>query len=630
MKKLFRASILIGLMASAPFHLYAEGSRTDAPSGRVSENVSKTEKADSLPLYWLNEIVVTGRRAEARVEDLALSVSIIGRDEIGSANRNSSTDLAGVLPGIFIDRTGDFGRSDVSIRGLGSRGRYSLVLVDGRPEKMALFDCTVTHSFPLNDVERIEVVKGASSMLYGSGALGGVMNVIPRQVREDYELDLKASGGSHDTWVANGRIGGRKGKLTGHVSADHRESAGHVEHSAYKGSDVRAGGMIEFDHRFSLSLSGKYFDGYKEEPLRATDDLSVIADTWNEYRRGSFDLHLKGNGDIYSGSARYYRNFGEHRFSSGWYSRDATDGVMIYGRFNPLQDLFLNCGADYRYQQGRFPDEAGSGWGKWETGAYLAGEYSIASRIIVSAGARYNRDSIAGDQLSPSAGVVWRPADGSSLRALVSHGFRSPQINELYMFPSSNEDLEAERVWNYETGLRQVLPWNMTVDLTVFRSEGRGMIELRPNGSPPPLMIYANTGRFEFTGIEGSLSGRWGSGLGGTISYSWLDPGEWTTGRPGRKLDVHVSMARKKYMIETRGQLVGEYYAGNGRTLPIEPFAVIDVYAEAAIAPGLRFFGGINNILDERYAIYADLAGGAAGLYEMPGIALMAGLKYGL
>ncbi len=584
--------------------------------------------ADSIPLYRMKEIVVTAKRIPTPVEDLALSVSIIGSEEVRNTTSNSSTDLAGMLPGIFIERTGEFGRSDVNIRGLGSSGRFSLVLVNGRPEKMALFDCTVTHSFPLHDVEKIEVVRGASSMLHGSGAMGGVMNVIPRRVRNDIEIDLKAAGGSHDTWIAGGRLGGRKGPLSGAVSIDHRESKGHIEHSVYHGTDIHAGGDVSLGDRFTVSVFGKYFDGYKEEPARFTDDQATVSDTWNDYERGSFDIHLKGETDARSLNVRYYRNFGEHRFWDGWHSLDATDGVMVHASAVPIRNVKLNAGVDYRYQQGEFPDTDGAEWNKWETGVYLETTYRFADRIILSAGARYNRDEVAGGETSPSFGIVWQPTGGTSIRGLASHGFRSPQLNELYMFPSSNDSLDAERVWNYEIGLRRELPGRMVLDIAAFRMEGAGMIDLVPTSQPPPLFIYRNTGSFEFTGIEASFSGTLENGIGGRVSYSWLEPGDWTRGRPGRKFDLMLEYSRRRYTFRIDAQRVEDYFAGNGHTDPIDPYTVINLYGESSIVAGGSMFAGVNNILDEKYVTYVDLPGGSAGLYEMPGMTFITGIKY--
>ena len=154
-------------------------------------------------------------------------------------------------------------------------------------------------------------------MLYGSGALGGVINIIPRRIRNELEIDLKSYGGSNKTFVTNNRVAGRRGRIAGHISVDYRESAGHIQHSAYKGKDVRAGGEILLNNEYSLFLSGKYFDGYKEEPVRFTDAPSTVSDTWNDYRRGSADILLKGKNNRYTTNLRYYRNFGEHEFSDG-------------------------------------------------------------------------------------------------------------------------------------------------------------------------------------------------------------------------------------------------------------------------------------------------------------------------
>ncbi len=303
---------------------------------------------------------------------------------------------------------------------------------------------------------------------------------------------------------------------------------------------------------------------------------------------------------------------------------------MAYGTREAAPGLDLGWGADFRYQQGRLVDTPGAEWSKREGGAYLTAEYSMKEVVILSAGYRYNRDEIAGAESSPSFGIVYRPSAATSIRGIVSSGFRSPQINELYMYPSSNPDLDAERVWNYEAGFRQALAGGIDADISVFRTEGRNMIELVANAESPPPFMFENTGSFEFTGAELSLSGKWRCGMGGSFSYSWLDPGDWTAGRPGSKLDMELSMRRGRYLLEMRGQRVDKYYAGNGSTLRIDPYTVIDLYAEAGMASGVRFFAGVDNVLDEQYNIYADLAGGSAGLFSMPGISLSAGIKYDL
>lgn len=600
----------------------------------TEEEAEKQEKtfstADSLTEYELEELVVTAKRAIIPVESTPLSVSLLSKFEIETSLANSSTGVAGELPGVFIQRTGDFGRHDINIRGLGSRGRKSLVLIDGKPETMALFGCTVTHSFLMHDVQRIEVVRGPSSMMYGSGAMGGVVNIIPKRSSPGLELEMRSAAGSDGTLIDSGRLGGGIGPFFGSASVDYRESDGHIENSAYSGTDIIVRGGAYTGGSSELILSGKLFKGFKEEPTPASVPATGGYENWNDYRRGSVDLHFKDEGESLWYSARYYRNFGEHRFSDGFHSRDATDGLMAHIAGKPLGWLEISGGADWRYQQGELPGTPGPSWDKWDAGAYSALEVVPVRALKFSTGARYNRDKVSGSEISPSFGINAEPAEGTVIRLVASHGFRSPQINELYMYPSSNEKLEAERVWNYEAGIRRDLPLGISADLAAFVMKGKNLIETVPSASPPPMYTFENTGEFEFTGVEFSLSGRWVCGLSARFSASILDPGNKTAGRPGRKLDLSLSWISDRSTIRLRGREVGEYFAGDDYSEPIESYAIVDIYADLEIMRGLRAYAGIDNILDEDYLIFTDLPGGSSGLFEMRGRSFIAGLRFGI
>ncbi len=584
---------------------------------------------DSIPRYRLEEIVVTAKRAVTPIEELALSVSILGEREIELSLANSSTDLAGSLPGVFVQRTGAFGRSDVNIRGLGSRGRRAVVLVDGHPERMALFDCTVTHSFLLHDVERIEVVRGPSSVIYGSGAMGGVMNVIPRRATPEGELEFRTAAGNFDTKLATGRVGKDWGRATGALSVDYRSSDGHLDNAAYEGFD--AAGHLGFimPRGLELTLGAKYFDGYKEEPLPLTASPDEASYTWNDYRRGSADLFLEGHGNGIAYQCRYYHSFGEHEFSDGWHSRDATDGMTLHASGRPAPPLGLAFGADARRQWGRLLSGDRGEWDKWEGGLYGTAEYAAADILILSGGLRYNRDEYAGSILCPSAGLIVIPRQGTALRANLSRGFRAPQLNELFMFPSSNEDLEAETVWSYEVGFRQRIARYATLDLAAFTMRGDDLIEALPNPSGPPPYLFQNGESFEFWGFEAGLEVSAGRHFEGAVSYSHLDPGRWTRGRPGSKLDLSLILRTGAGTLRLTGRHVGDYYASNDHVDEIESYTLVGLYAETVALRGIKFFTGLDNVLDKEYALFVDLPGGEAGLYEMPGRTFIFGLKYG-
>ncbi|OYD17402.1 hypothetical protein CH330_00220, partial [candidate division WOR-3 bacterium JGI_Cruoil_03_51_56] len=139
----------------------------------------------------LDEIVVTAERVRHPIRDIAASVSLVTAKDIGRTNARTATDELSSLPGVFIQKTGQFGRTDLDIRGIGDRGTKILVLVDGRPEKMSLFGCTVTHTLPVNNIERIEVVRGPLSVLYGSDAMSGVVNIVTRRAKEPLEVSAR-------------------------------------------------------------------------------------------------------------------------------------------------------------------------------------------------------------------------------------------------------------------------------------------------------------------------------------------------------------------------------------------------------------------------------------------------------
>jgi len=593
-------------------------------SGAASET-----PRDSIPRYRLEEIVVTAKRAETPVEDLAFSVSILSKREIELSLANSSTDLAGSLPGVFVQRTGAFGRSDVNIRGLGSRGRRAVVLVDGHPERMALFDCTVTHSFLLHDVERIEVVRGPASVVYGSGAMGGVMNVIPRRATPDGELRIRTAAGTFNTMMATGGAGKDWGPASGALSIDYRSSDGHLENSAYEGFDAAGRIGVSLPGGMELALSAKYFEGCKEEPLLLTSSPGEVSDTWNDYRRGSTDLFLEGSDRGIEYQGRYYHSFGEHEFSDGWHSRDATDGVTFHVSGRPAASLELACGADARRQWGELLSGDQGEWDKWEGGVYGTVEYSAADLFILSGGLRYNSDEFAGSILCPSAGLIMIPRQGTTLRANVSRGFRAPQLNELFMFPSSNADLDAETVWSYEVGLRHRLSKHATLDLTAFTMRGADLIAVLPNPAGPPPILFQNGESFEFRGVEAGLGATCGRRLEGAISYSYLDPGRWTKGRPGSKLDLSLALRTGAGILRLTGRHVDDYYASNDHEDEIEPYTLVGLYMETIRIKGIRLFAGLDNLLDEEYALFVDLPGGEAGLYSMPGRTFVFGLKYG-
>jgi len=567
-------------------------------------------------VYYLDEIVVTATRYEMALKDLSVSVSVITEEDIEASNIHTSTDILNTLPGVFIQRTGDFGRADVVIRGIGDRGRKVMVLVDGRPVKMGLFGCTITHSLPADNVKRIEVIRGPLSVLYGSDALGGVINIITKKPSSSFEGDFTLSYGDFNTWQYRLRTGGRKKGLSYYITGDWRLSDGHLPNSAYDGKELTSRLDYKMSNFLTAVITGKYFDGYKEEPSRITD--TVESELWNRYKRWALDFTLQGGWEKSHFMLKVYHNAGEHRFSDGWHSKDYTNGFIFQGNVRLGINNTLTFGADLRAPGGERLNPAPSLWDKKEYGFFLHDAWVLFGKAILNFGARYNKDEIAGEEISPQVGLVVHPIEGTLLKGLISKGFRSPQINELYMFPASNTQLSPEIVWNYEAGFNQRIIKGLNIEGTFFVMKGDKLIELQPNPAPPPMYKFQNSGVFEFRGMEIGLIAQMSNIFSARIYHSYLDPAEKTRGRPKNKTDINIRFSHRSFGFFITGQHVTDYFAADSSREPIPSFWVFNCKAIYKLFSRLKVFVAVDNILNEDYAIYADLPGGNAGVYQMP------------
>jgi outer membrane cobalamin receptor len=577
------------------------------------------DRSDTLKIYYLDEVVITAQKAEAKLRDCSASVSLLSEVDIETSNSNSAVDVLNYLPGVFVQKTGNFGRADINIRGIGSRGRRVAVLINGKPEKMSLFGCAVTHSLPLSDVERVELVRGPASVLYGSDALGGVINIITKK-REGAETDYTFSYGSFDTYLNRIRAGATLKDFDFYATADKRKSSGHLDNSAYDGEEYTLDVGYLLTDGIDADFTARYFTGHKEEPLPSPPG------TWNDYERAGANLSLESEfSQDWKGELSFYGNWGEHNFSDGWHSKDLTYGVDFQLSGNLLESNNMILGSEWRHLRGERLSNPSGEWNRASFSVFAQDEQMIRKELLLSLGGRYSHDQISGDDFAAHAGLVLDLPSRTLLRLSVNKGFRFPQINELYMFPSSNEDLEPEKVWNYETGINQTIFSGVSLDLTGFIMKGDNLIEVNSNSSPPPMHLFQNTGEFNFKGMELGFRIEQRN-LNGQVYYSHLDTQDKTQGRPEDKLSMKVRCSLERASFSLDGQYVWNYYAQDDHQEKIDEFFALNTKLSYKLASCLEFFAGVENILDEPYQIYVDLPSGS-GVYVMPQRSFSVGFK---
>lgn len=600
------------------------------PVSADEHNKEKKDKKKAAETYVIKkpiEVNVTATMSPHTVRDSSSSVAVVDAADISMSSSQSALDILRDFSGVFVSRTGDFGRADVDIRGLGGNCRQIAVLVDGKPEKMGLFGCAVSHAFPLDNVERIEVVKGPASVLYGGEALGGAVNIITGTPAGKNESDLSVMMGSYGTRQLNLRQGGDLGKFMYGFTVDRRISDGHIENSQYSGLSMTGRMAYRFTEKTSLNISAKYFSGDKHEPGPVSDR---VMDLWNIYRRGAVDLtlnHEMKNGDV---SFRLYRNFGNHEFSDGWDSRDYTNGGMIRYTTRGLKNHTLTVGGDLKYFGGESLGFPVGDWDKHEGSVFLHDTVQLFQKWMIQGGVRLHSDSLYGTRLCPQLGLVFQPSDASAVRANISKGFRSPQLNELFMFPASNPELKPEEVWNIELGWRHTF-WNrIYIDLSVFSMQGKNMIRTVARQDPPPAIVFENTGEFEFRGIELDISLYAFKNIMVNAGYMVTDYGDYTKGKPGQKIHGAVSYRGKALQLKLSGFRVTDYFAADHSLDPIGSHTVINARLMVPVGKHINVVADVNNLLDETYFVYGEFPGVSAGLFEMPGRNFQLGIRVNL
>jgi len=590
-----------------------------------NENSEQDKDNKETTFHPHEKVLVTATMTRQMIKDCSTSVSVIDAEDIlALPGVSNAMDLLNNQPGVFIRQTGTFGRADVDIRGIGQRGQRIAVLVDGRPEKMGLFGCTVTHSFPLDNVERIEVVRGPSSVLYGSGALGGVVNILTHMPKSKFETDFTTSYGSFNTQQHNLRHGGNLNKFSYFLTLDRRSSDGHRENSGYTGNAVTGKVQYKWTENLLSSLQVKYYDGRKYEAGCLDYPLS---DFWNNYERGAVDFSVRKKNPEDEIFLKIYTNFGHHQFSDGWHSRDYVNGGVLRYTNKHITNNELTIGGDFRLLGGKSYNFPQGEWQKYEQAVFVHDQYVLQKKWILSTGLRVHRDSLYGLQLSPQWGVVYQINDNTSIRGNINKGFRSPQLNELYMFPAANPELKPEIVWNYELGFTKYITSWLTLDGSYFYMKGSNFIETQPNHSPPPLFQFKNTGNFAFNGFETALKANLYQNLTFNLFYTYLDTGEKTKGRPGHKMDLSLRWNQHPYFISLQGQYVTDYFAGDFSTRSLPSYFLLNTRMSFHITQKINIYLDINNLLNKDYNIYVELPGIASGIYPMPGRNLNIGIK---
>lgn len=565
--------------------------------------------------YHLDPVVITASKMAESQREIAASITVINAENLSRFNSHSVLEAVQYqVPGLYLTERGLMGfgvaggaAGGLSIRGMGgSPVTGVLVLRDGRPDMMGLMGHPLPDSYDMSSIERVEVVRGPASFLYGTNAMGGVINLVTRQRHDPgFETRFRASLGSYATRSAMAQHGGKQGRLDYLLMASYNQSDGHRAFSDYEALHYTFHGGYQAGVGTRFEANANWSDFNLFDPGTVSQPFSGH---WYDIHRWGGDLSFSHTSRHGESLVRFHGNFGNHRIHDGFRSTDHTSGIMFYHTAQPWRDASLTAGFDWKSYGGLASniishltyDEHEI----TEYAPYLHVQQLLLKRLLVSGGLRLEQHEVFGQTLLPKLGVVIHVTSATSLRFSLAKGFRSPTIRELYLFPAPTPDLQPEELWNHEIGVSHRIGDRFKLEGTLFDIRGQNLIRLRwPH--------YVNSGAFHHTGYETSL--HWLPFDGCEINATWskLDPDDQTLYAPGKKATLAVTVPWRRLSWSLQAQYIQDLYAADYYRQPLPDYSTVAASLTWQIRRSLQMRAMMNNLFDQEYQ---SLLG-----YPMPG-----------
>jgi outer membrane receptor for ferrienterochelin and colicins len=550
--------------------------------------------AESGDGHELGQVTVTASGHAQQLEDAPASISVITREQIEQRYYQDATDALRDIPGVIITGGGSGDRgNDIVIRGMPSQ--YTLILVDGKPVSTRETRPNGSAGFeqdwlpPLQSIERIEVVRGPMSTLYGSDAIGGVINVITRKVAEEWggavQLDTIIQDDSRSGDIQQGNF-----SLSGPLLADtlglqvygrasSRQEDRFVdgfEEKNLKNLNARLSFTPTDNQDFTLEAGQTKQDrrsliGYSAP---ATGCRGGCTDSDNEYTREVLALSHTGRWDFGTTDSYVQREEAENLTREMKVTNTSAKTALVA----PLGDHLLTVGANFEKEElsdrtsNQISNRTDVDASKWAL--FAEDEWMLPGNVSVTGGVRLDDDENYGSHVSPRLYGVWGMAPRWTLKGGVSTGFRSPSLREIT--PDwgqvsrggdvyGNPDLEPETSVNKELGLYFNAGRDLQANVTVFHNDFKDKITRiacppsvcpgGPNqfGSDPTYRV--NVDEAVTRGVEAAVSTTLARTLDLTLSYTYTDSeqqsGEYE-GEPLNQVPKHLASLQADWRVTSR------------------------------------------------------------------------------
>jgi vitamin B12 transporter len=585
-------------------------------------------------------IVVTAHRAPVRLDRVGQSITVLDEEAIEASQQIGVAELLAQTPGISFARNGGRGTvTSLFIRG--AESGQSVVLYDG----VRLNDPSATDGGALigdivtAGVQRIEVLRGAQSTLYGSQAIGGVINIITQVPAGPFEAEMQLEAGERDSYLAQAALGGRRGGVGWRAGAGYTKTGGvsayapGTERDGYE--NISLNGRLDFapaegvalDLRTFYTTADGEFDSFDSDARLRSENAA-----WTGYAGLRFDLagHLS-NRFAYTrtDTSRISRDL-DQALPATFRAKGETDRFEYQGTLDLDERLLAVFGVDYAENAmltaspSQFDPDPVPVRGEDHTlGIYGQVQVSPLEGLALTGGVRREDHSTFGGSTVGSASAAWSPGEDTVLRASWAQGFKAPSLYQLYS-EYGNTGLEPEKAESWDAGIEQRVLDVLSLSAVYFNRTSTDFIDFaycsgeagNPLCADGRFGYYENVGRFEAEGLELGAAIELGA-LSAAANYTLLDavnasPGDLNRGNRLARRPKHLGNANLAYTW--RGGMVtaatlrvaGSSFNDAANTQPLGSYALVDLRLAYPLSDRIEVYGRIENLLDARYETVRD------------------------
>ena len=608
--------------------------------------------ADTTRVHGLGEVVVTGSNQATSRNLLPYTVSIVNSRQLEATGKTQLLSaLSGEVPSLFVSQRNIFGfgvsnggSGGIKIRGVGgSPTNAILMMVDGQPQFAGLYSHPVADFYETEYVDHVEVLRGPGSVLYGSNAMGGVINVITKQARQDgVHTTLSTQYGSYNTWQSSLTNMVRKGKFSSLVSLGYDRTDGLQDHFDFKQASLYAKVGYDVAKNWSLFADYSLMNFIGNDPIYAKLRNAESTDIYHQnVTRGEASVTLSNQyaAAATNGAVRIYYSYGNHYIDdpNHFHSLDDRFGILAYQNFSPWKMATATVGFDFNTYTGKIPMSGGHAYGDGsrpaqmqtidrksitEYSPYITLQQALFKGILtLNGGLRMANSDRFGSHWLPQVGFAVHPGDDWTLKASLAKGYRNPSFREMYLYAVANPDLNPESMMNYEASIAKHFSRYLSMDVTAYFSEGSNLIQTAsvPTADGGTTNRNMNTGSFINKGIEVSAQSHPLDVLSLRASYSFMHTSlSNLTAAPKNQYFLGIGwQALRQLSVDAELKGVGGLYVADN--VERQNYALLGLRLTYKPVKFLDIFAHVDNIANAKYQINYG--------YGMPGFTAMGGVK---